>query len=128
MLFFRFFFSSGYVCVFKKKKRQGYLYLLSDEESWRLFIDWNRERAKLFCLNVQIMTDPLVLKAVGGQYRSAVVKNLVTEWVRWMQGFILVLKNTFQKSKYFLLVCITDLALPYWVGVEKPSRRSVFCG
>lgn len=45
MLLFR----SGHVLVYKKLV---YLYLVSDEESWRLFIDWNRKLAKHFCVNV----------------------------------------------------------------------------
>lgn len=74
MLFFRYFFPQD-MCVFKKSRAIYICCLMRSPKD--LFIDWNRERAKLFCLNVQIMTYPLVLlcsnKAVGGQYHSAVV-------------------------------------------------------
>lgn len=62
MLLFR----SGYVLVYKKLV---YLYLVTDEESWRLFIDENGEiRKKLLCkCTLEIMTDPLVFKQSIGR-------------------------------------------------------------
>lgn len=118
MLFFRCFFHQG-MCVVKNQL--GYLCLLSDEESWRLFIAWNPEIEKCFvhCWSWPIRWYLCVSSVVGGQLNSAVLGNLLIEEMNWARWFVLILKTTQQSS-----VCYRSGRALLCAGAEEHAEHS----
>lgn len=117
MLFFRCFFHQG-ICVVKNQL--GYICLLSDEESWRLFIAWNPEIEKRFvhCRSWPIRWYLCVQSVVGEKLNSAVLGNLLIEEMNWAPCFVLILKTTQQSS-----VWVPAARLQVW-----PCSALCWCG